>query len=840
MANYSELLNDINAAIYENNDQEIDALEVRAILREMVTSLGSGFLFKGIATPSSPGTSQAPDQNVFYLATTAGTYTYLGGLQVSAGEVAFLCYDGSWTKKSSDILSAGAIVDNLTTNDATKPLSAKQGKVLKDGQDATSAEVTALGQEVGEINLFNLIDAGDVIFEQGSFGGTGVNLSSATRIRTDRALSTHIGWIGVPDGFLIHEVYYYSSWNSNSDFVFVGPYKTIGKQSYFVDTTQPLFRFSIRKANNTAIVPDDYISLLPLLSQRFIPLESAVSDLGDKDENLENSLKALDASLYGGEPIVLPTALKGLSLDTSSRKIKYENGVFSIWINGVAGANIQQADADIRTKADAFIVVDRAFWEDDSRGLVLPVVLSASQSVYIQILYKYAIDGSVFTRDVTLTASGDVDVKSQIKAALPTGYKNVTLISLFSLCATSSPYGENSISTSGFKLIYAGSINQVSTKAEKGFAINPFRERPYLYHFDPIGFIVDGLGHPCIAGESLEDIIVASRLGYSFIEANIHKTSDDNYVVLHGVSGKFGGFVKSNNPSYTDELIQQMYISSVTLDFIKQNIRYNSYFSKYQTQIPSLDEFLEQCRTFGLGVVAGVLQDETATKKCIDILGNNLIVYSAPNNIRNYFNGYCDSWFNTAGTDTDAILSIAESVGAPYIAFLGQVVVDEMISESTLEGFIATMHENGFLVGTSYYDEETGRMLQKMGVDVFTTTKCSINRFEANYEVIDLDGDAAQFTTTGSISGGVATLASSDTLSFGSDDIVPLGKASLTLRFNGSLTINFGSQGSRTIVSDGSEDIMVTDYFFRRETKCIITATAATEITGLVYLTSKC
>ena len=148
MANYSELLNDINAAIYENNDQEIDALEVRAILREMVTSLGSGFLFKGIATPSSPGTSQAPDQNVFYLATTAGTYTYLGGLVVAAGEVAFLCYDGTWTKKSSALLSTGSIVDNTTTEDATKPLSAKQGKVLADAGAATAAEVTALGHEV--------------------------------------------------------------------------------------------------------------------------------------------------------------------------------------------------------------------------------------------------------------------------------------------------------------------------------------------------------------------------------------------------------------------------------------------------------------------------------------------------------------------------------------------------------------------------------------------------------------------------------------------------------------------------------------------------------------------
>ncbi len=187
MANYSELLNDINAAIYENNDQEIDALEVRAILREMVTSLGSGYLFKGIATPSSPsGTgTYEPDQNVFYLATTAGTYTYLGGLVVAAGEVAFLCFDGTWTKKSSALLSTGSIVDNTTTEDATKPLSAKQGKVLKDGQDATSAELTALGHKVVKLSAEVIGEAGTFYYDCKAaaagmyFNGTAIVASTA-------------------------------------------------------------------------------------------------------------------------------------------------------------------------------------------------------------------------------------------------------------------------------------------------------------------------------------------------------------------------------------------------------------------------------------------------------------------------------------------------------------------------------------------------------------------------------------------------------------------------------------------------------------------------------------
>jgi len=199
--NYSDLLDAINDAIYENNEQEIDALDLRGILREMVTSLGSGYLFKGIATPSSPtGTgTYEPDQNVFYLATTAGTYTYLGGLVVAAGEVAFLCYDGTWTKKSSALLSTGSIVDNLTTNDATKVLSAKQGKVLADAGAATAAEVSALGQEIGtKAGVDNSRDVAADLEISDELGATLARFKNGN-FRTKNFDSENIGEDSVPD-----------------------------------------------------------------------------------------------------------------------------------------------------------------------------------------------------------------------------------------------------------------------------------------------------------------------------------------------------------------------------------------------------------------------------------------------------------------------------------------------------------------------------------------------------------------------------------------------------------------------------------------------------------------
>lgn len=119
MANYNNLKATINANIKANGNEEITGPILNTVLNQAVTTLGDGWSYKGIATPSmSPGT---PDSNVFYIATTAGTYTNFGSLVVAEGEVAILKYNGSWAKEVT-----GA---------------------------ATAAQVTQLGQEVNGIKI---------------------------------------------------------------------------------------------------------------------------------------------------------------------------------------------------------------------------------------------------------------------------------------------------------------------------------------------------------------------------------------------------------------------------------------------------------------------------------------------------------------------------------------------------------------------------------------------------------------------------------------------------------------------------------------------------------------
>lgn len=146
MANYTNLKSTINAQIRANGTGAITGPVLNGVLRDMVSALGeAGYLYKGVATPAtSPGT---PDSNVFYIASTAGTYTNFGGAVVSDGEVAILKYNGTWTKEVT-----GA---------------------------ATAAQVTQLGQEVGDLADLHTTDKSSIVaaINEAAQSGGGSNLT---------------------------------------------------------------------------------------------------------------------------------------------------------------------------------------------------------------------------------------------------------------------------------------------------------------------------------------------------------------------------------------------------------------------------------------------------------------------------------------------------------------------------------------------------------------------------------------------------------------------------------------------------------------------------------------
>lgn len=109
MSNYNSLKATINANIRKNGNQAITGAVMNSVLNAMVNTLGAGYVFAGVATPSTnPGT---PDTRVFYLASTAGTYTNFGGITITDGEIAILKWDTAWSKDLTGAASSALITE---------------------------------------------------------------------------------------------------------------------------------------------------------------------------------------------------------------------------------------------------------------------------------------------------------------------------------------------------------------------------------------------------------------------------------------------------------------------------------------------------------------------------------------------------------------------------------------------------------------------------------------------------------------------------------------------------------------------------------------------------------
>ena len=146
MANFATLKAAINAVIKTNGNKEITGEVLNQVLNAMVTSLGANYQFAGVATPSTnPGT---PDQNVFYMAIEAGTYTNFNATVLPAG-ISILLWNGSWshqtffeidsvpTSGSDNFISSGAVFEKMKLDGGAYDVSAHN-------EGATFASLSAL------------------------------------------------------------------------------------------------------------------------------------------------------------------------------------------------------------------------------------------------------------------------------------------------------------------------------------------------------------------------------------------------------------------------------------------------------------------------------------------------------------------------------------------------------------------------------------------------------------------------------------------------------------------------------------------------------------------------
>lgn len=149
MADYATLKAAIRAVIYENGNQEITGSVMQATLLAMVNSLGAGYQFTGVATPSTdPGT---PDARVFYLAS-AGTFPYFNNIVVRDGEIGIIKSGTPWdltTIKTVQYIDDNNIDFAISDGNGYRIVIFKNGHIVTKKFDSADLENVAFGQGDG-------------------------------------------------------------------------------------------------------------------------------------------------------------------------------------------------------------------------------------------------------------------------------------------------------------------------------------------------------------------------------------------------------------------------------------------------------------------------------------------------------------------------------------------------------------------------------------------------------------------------------------------------------------------------------------------------------------------
>lgn len=352
------------------------------------------------------------------------------------------------------------------------------------------------------------------------------------------------------------------------------------------------------------------------------------------------------------------------------------------------------------------------------------------------------------------------------------------------------------------------------------------RFNPYFAHMFLETLTYD-TGYP--PAESLFDIDVCKKLGFKMIEANTWKTNDDKYVVLHGVSGGYFGTQFHHVDGVTD--ISNTLINSVTLSWIKTNVRYNSLRPKYRVAPPSLEEFLYECKKQSMIPVLEC-KEEAICEIANNIIGvDNYIAYNGER-----------AWTNapimvySAYTTKEQIVNICESYGVPFMYSMGNPTA---FTDLQLKDIVDELHSLGYWIGYAgtYSGEVQNQRLLSLGFDFsasgWNTPEIDVGDICNLYGFINFN----DFNTNGTVDeNGYLVLDNGETVTpIVNNNASYYSSASLHIRFNGSITLQFGNRIGDTFTSDGTQELWFSTFLINTTPSFTITATTETEIASIVF-----
>lgn len=343
-----------------------------------------------------------------------------------------------------------------------------------------------------------------------------------------------------------------------------------------------------------------------------------------------------------------------------------------------------------------------------------------------------------------------------------------------------------------------------------------------------------------IPSESIFDVQIAKRLGFPAIEGNVHETADGKYVVIHGTY--------SNGVHYLGDQVEDenhvsgaaVAINSLTLAEIQSTYKYVSSHKAYRGSIPSLDEWLIECKINKIVPVVQYCTDESVeiTKS---IVGDNYILY---NGNRSAHNGYIMMYQDTPSLAT--IQNWCQTIKPPLMVCFADP--NATISSSDLAEMIETVHSYGCKIGfaAGYKNVVDSWNCVKAGCD-FASSGWNVNGCEGNSVNVSSERGFSDFTNSNKAVDGVLELADGDTVTLATTpDVCFLSKGILRANFVGTIGLMMGDYikvyhtSEKKIVSDGTNGFEMSTFYMNQAPNFTIRAVGSVTINTLQFLADKC
>lgn len=365
-------------------------------------------------------------------------------------------------------------------------------------------------------------------------------------------------------------------------------------------------------------------------------------------------------------------------------------------------------------------------------------------------------------------------------------------------------------------------------RASVGF--NPYRLQPFHDHLfiDNDGLGMDGI----IPSESLHHIRLSRRMGFTVIEGNVHAVSGDGYVVMHGKSGTFWKEVVHAD-GVTD--VSGIRFSDQTFSWIRDNLVYDSSVARYRTAIPSLEEWLLECKANNLIPLISI-PDNNVYSIVDSIMGKaNYIAY---NGSRDYTSAMIVTYKSLASKAE--ILADCRSYGVPYMYTMANPTA---FTDSELEDIVGSLHAEGYLIGIAgcYETEAEWQRVRRLGFDFSASGWRTPDIQFGNLCNLSSEPDFSAFTVSDGTVTDVLTLPVGETVTWTGAGSVFVANMALHVVFSGEIYLACGRYADEIVLTDdGTKDIFFSSYLLDGIPAFTIKAKTETTINSLTFKASAC